>query len=282
MACDLFTKIGGTDRKEERSLEFSSRIKLTGKQFFVLTGIVGARAVIGLEDPFRGTLAEEMPAEVARIEQELLEEGLIVTDTVDNEPVLAQELLEYIEVCSRTLLTVHMRVSGSEGEPKECFIYYSSALVVKSEIESGPSGERIYVLEELGTPSEAWLKIIGYLQLEDRKNRGTGPLALPKGWFQQWMNAEQGEQEPQRHLLAQGYPESVVTALADSVRSPERYASFTVYYCPDLNCRIQGIELLRGKDSNWLIRPEGDQDQIRGAQVTEIIHELGAVIERIK
>ncbi|MEX3616550.1 hypothetical protein [Paenibacillus glucanolyticus] len=251
-------------------MEFSSRIKLTGKQFFVLTGIVGARAVIGLEDPFRGTLAEEMPAEVARIEQELLEEGLIVTDTVDNEPVLAQELLEYIEVCSRTLLTIHMRVTGFEGEPKECFIYYSSALVVKSEIESGPSGERIYVLEELGTPSEAWLKIIGYLQLEDRKNRGTGPLALPKGWFQQWMNAEQG------------YPESVVTALADSVSSPERYASFTVYYCPDLNCRIQGIELLRGKDSNWLIRPEGDQDQIRGAQVTEIIHELGAVIERIK
>lgn len=261
-------------------MEIPARIKLTGKQFFVLTGIVGARAVIGLEDPFRGTLAEEMPAEVARIEQELLEKGLI--DTGDNEPVLAQELLEYIEVCSRTLLTIHMRVTGIEGEQKECFIYYSSALVIKAEIESSSAGERMYGLEELGTPSEAWLKIISYLELEDRKNRVTGRLALPKGWFQQWMNAEQGEQEPQRHLLAQGYPESVVSALADSVSSPERYASFTAYYCPDLSCRIQGIELVRGTNSNWLIRNEGDQDQIWGAPVTEIIRELGAVIERIK
>lgn len=148
-------------------MEIPSRIQLTGKQFFVLTGIVGARAVIGLEDPFRGTLTEEMPVEVAKIEQELLEKGLI--QTADNEPVLVQELLEYIEVCSRTLLTIHMRVAGSEETSKECFIYYSSGLVVKADIEIGPGGDRLYVLEELGTPSEAWLKIIGYLQLEDRK-----------------------------------------------------------------------------------------------------------------
>ena len=79
-------------------MEVSSRIKLTGKQFFVLTGIVGARAVIGLEDPFRGTLAEEMPVEVAKIEQERREKGLI--DTAGKEPVLVEELLEYIEVCT--------------------------------------------------------------------------------------------------------------------------------------------------------------------------------------
>lgn len=261
-------------------MEIPSRIQLTGKQFFVLTGIVGARAVIGLEDPFRGTLTEEMPVEVAMIEQELLEKGLI--QTADKEPVLVQELLEYIEVCSRTLLTIHMRVAGSEETSKECFIYYSSSLVVKADIEIGPGGERLYVLEELGTPSEAWLKIIGYLQLEDRKNRDAGSLVLPKGWFQQWMNAEQGGQEPRKHLLAQGYPETVVNDLADCVSHPERYATFTAYYCPDLNCRIQGIELLRGAQSNWLIRNEGEQDQIWGATVTEIIRELGAVIERIK
>ncbi|MGG4104578.1 hypothetical protein AAXB25_11640 [Paenibacillus lautus] len=261
-------------------MEIPSRIQLTGKQFFVLTGIVGARAVIGLEDPFSGTLTEEMPIEVAKIEQELQEKDLI--DTGDSEPVLVQELLEYIEVCSRTLLTIHMRVSGSDKEPKECFIYYSSSLVVKADIDSEPDGERVYVLEALGTPSEAWLKIINHLQLEDRKNRDTAPLAMPKGWFQQWMSAEQGEQEPRKYLLAQGYSESVVSALADCVSHPERYATFTAYYCPDLNCRIQGIELLRGQHSNWLIRNEGEQDQIWGATVTEIIRELGAVIERIK
>ena len=128
-------KIGGTDRKEERSLEVSSRIKLTGKQFFVLTGIVGARAVIGLEDPFRGTLAEEMPVEVAKIEQEPQEKGLI--DTAGKEPVLVEELLEYIEVCDRTLLTIHMRVSGSDEALKECFIYYSSSLVVGPILKAG-------------------------------------------------------------------------------------------------------------------------------------------------
>ncbi|VTR26294.1 Uncharacterised protein [Actinobacillus pleuropneumoniae] len=79
--------------------------------------------------------------------------------TADNEPVLVQELLEYIEVCSRTLLTIQLRVAGSEEASKECFIYYSSSLVVKADIEIGPGGERLYVLEELGTPSEAGLRL---------------------------------------------------------------------------------------------------------------------------
>lgn len=261
-------------------MDRASRIKLTGKQFFVLTGIVGARAVIGLEDPFRGTLAEEMPGEIAKVEQELSEQGLI--DTSSSEPVLLQKLLEYIEVCSRTLLTIHIRVSGIEDEQRECFIYYSSSLVVKAEIESGPDGARSYVLQELGTPSQAWLKIMSYLQLEDRKNRDTGQLALPKGWFQQWIHGGEIDGEPQRHLLTQGYSKSVVSSLVDSVSYPERYAAFTAYYCPDLNFRVQGIELLRGKDANWLIRSEGDQDEIWGATLTEIIRELGAVIERVK
>lgn len=261
-------------------MEVSSKIKLTGKQFFVLTGIVGARAVIGLEDPFRGTLTEDMPGEIAKVEEELSEQGLI--DTTQDEPVLLQKLLEYIEVCSRTLLTIHIRVSGTEDEHRECFIYYSSSLVVKAEMDSGPDGARAYVLEEFGTPSQAWLKIMSYLQLEDRKNNDTGQMNLPKGWFQQWIHAGQDDREPQKYLLSQGYPPSVISSLADAVSQPERYAAFTAYYCPDFKCRVQGIELLRSKHANWLIRSDGEQDEIRSATLTEIIQELGAVIERVK
>lgn len=260
-------------------MDTQSRIKLSGKEFFILTGIARAEAVIGLEDPFRGTLSEEMPFEIARVEQALQAKGWIHTE--QGEPVLARELLEYIELCSRTLFTIHLKTMKAGGVWRERFLYFSSSLVVQAEIaEEG--GERIYMLDQLGSPSTAWMKVMSYMEPVQRVNRNTGQLTLPGGWLEQWMSRDRIDTDPKEHLLANGCPEAVASELAQAVQAPERYASFTVYYRKGRDWRIEGIRLLRGRESHWLVRGEGNRDQLRGVSAAEIIRELGSVIERVK
>lgn len=266
---------GGSSLEQART-----QIRLTGKQFFVLTGIAGAKAVVGLEDPFRGTLAEEMPAEVARIEQELEEAGYI--RLVDGEPELVPQLLEYIEICSRALLTIHLAVDDKQrSRSSECFFYYSAGAVVKAELKY-IDHMHMYELEEIGTPAEAWMKIMSSLNLQERPKRCPEQLKLPKGKLWQWLNGEQEASGAAQSLRKEGSSEQAVTRLAEAVKAPENYSAFTAYYRLQHDWRVEGIELLRGREANWVVRPDDRHDQIREASVMEIVRELGDVISRIK
>lgn len=260
-------------------LKTVARIRLTAKEMFMLTGIVGAEAVIGLEDPFRGTLAEEMPREIARVEQDLQAKGLIVME--DGEPVLAEELLEYIEICSRTLFTVRLQSGGPGGGSDERFLYYSAPLVVQAKIETR-EGERKYVLEGLGSPSEAWMKIVAYMKPAHKSNRHAAELALPAGWLDSWLDGADMDPKPATFLLERGYPEGAVSELARAVEAPERLAAFTAYYRPDGKWRVQGVRVLEGPGSLWLVRGERDREHLSPVSPADLVRHLSAVIERIK
>lgn len=109
-----------------------------------------------------------------------------------------------------------------------------------------------------------------------------GAAQAAEGKLWQWLNGEQEASGAAQSLRKEGSSEQAVTRLAEAVKAPESYSAFTAYYRLQHDWRVEGIELLRGREANWVVRPDDRHDQIREASVMEIVRELGDVISRIK
>lgn len=69
-------------------------VTLQIKELFFLAGILGSDRLLGVEDPFRGYMAEEIAMEWERVKTSLLDKGYLIQDQDTNELIMTPTVFQ--------------------------------------------------------------------------------------------------------------------------------------------------------------------------------------------
>ncbi|MDR6722204.1 hypothetical protein J2W91_000652 [Paenibacillus amylolyticus] len=127
-------------------------VTLQIKELFFLAGILGSDRLLGVEDPFRGYIAEDIALEWERVKTSLLDKGYLIQDQNSNELIMTPTVFSRVAIAGLSDRACWIRYT-SKGKSCESYIHCTDERVVEvSRVVDEPESFR---LSDLGNVREA-------------------------------------------------------------------------------------------------------------------------------
>ncbi|HEY2491439.1 MAG TPA: hypothetical protein VGI33_00660 [Paenibacillus sp.] len=238
-------------------------ITLEAKEFFFLAGILGSDRLLGVEDPFRGYLAEEIAEEWEVARASLLDKGLLIQEENEMELSMPPAVFSRVAIAGLSECACWLKYSH-HGETFEGYLHVTNERVVQ--VCKCEPNSSYYRLDELGTVDEVCGKLVEELGFKEGF-----PTEVPALFFSQhkfdelYENSLSLDLETLCDQLAEATDDvegAIALAKCLQFRSHEGEMHLSVW--DGQEWETQSAAFLVNDSMNWLIRKSmsGDQDWI--------------------
>ncbi|QOS78447.1 hypothetical protein JNUCC31_27675 [Paenibacillus sp. JNUCC31] len=228
-------------------------VTLQTKELFFLAGILGSDRLLGVEDPFRGYMAEDIALEWERVKTSLLDKGYLIQDQDSNELIMTPTVFSRVAIAGLSDRACWIRYTHS-GKSYESYVHCTDERVVEvSRVADEPDSFR---LSDLGNVREA----IDYL-IQRMKWSGHSPAEKPalmcsKKKFYDVMNDLKNKevQEVTDELVQETSDPEGSLALARCLMSKESEGELRLLVWNGEGWKSQSAAFAASTVSNWLFR----------------------------
>lgn len=238
-------------------------IILEDKEFFFLAGILGSDRLLGIEDPFRGYLAEEIAEEWEGVRASLLGKGYLVQEENEIELSMPPVVFSRVAIAGLSERACWLKYSH-HGKTFEGYLHVTNERVVQ--VCKCETNSSCYRLDELGTVDEVCSKLVEELDFKEGF-----PTEVPALFFSQHKFNELYENSLSLDLetLCDQLDEATddaegSIALAKCLRFRTLEGEMHLSLWNGQEWETQSAAFLVNDSMNWLIRKSmaGDQDWI--------------------
>ncbi|MGG1671130.1 hypothetical protein ACIFOE_10830 [Paenibacillus sp. NRS-1783] len=140
-------------------------ITLKSKELFFLAGVLGSDRLLGVEDPFKGYLAEELAEEWEQVKASLLEKGYLKRVDEGTELAMPPTVFSRVAIAGLSNRACHIRYSRG-GKHFEGYLHCTNERVV--ELVKSVDEPDEYRLYDLGNVEKACETVIDKMGWGDR------------------------------------------------------------------------------------------------------------------
>ncbi|UHA75767.1 hypothetical protein KIK04_01325 [Paenibacillus sp. 481] len=245
---------------------------LSEKELFFLTGIVGSERLLGVDDPFRGYLTEEIEAEWDKAKASLLEKGYILPQPNSYEYTMPAPVYDCMTITGLAEHACWVRYSH-DMENFEGYVHVTQEQVVER-IRLSASSEDIR-LSMLGDTHRAWPAIVERMNwldtaIETEAEESSVETAhslpsvmLSKKLFHTFYEQVDNFTIDQLADVMNMAPEQEegARAFATSMKQRTSEGEMMLFVWTERGWDVQGFAFLIGGSYNWLIRRSSRQNE---------------------
>lgn len=228
-------------------------VTLQLKELFFLAGILGSDRLLGVEDPFRGYMAEDIAMEWEHVKTSLLDKGYLIQDQDSNELTMTPTVFSRVAIAGLSDRACWIRYSNN-GKSHESYIHCTDERVVEvSRIEGEADSFR---LSDLGNVHQAVDFLIEKMKWSGRSPAEKPALMCSKKKFYDVLNGLHDKQEQtvaDELALETNDPEGSL-ALARCLVNKESDGELRLLVWGDDGWTSQSAAFTSSAVSNWLFR----------------------------
>lgn len=251
-------------------------VTLKIKELFFLAGILGSDRLLGVEDPFRGYMAEDIAVEWERVKTSLLEKGYLVQDQDTNELIMTPTVFSRVAIAGLSDRACWLRYT-IDGKSYESYIHCTDERVV--EVTRAVDVPDSFTLSDLGNVREAVAVLIERMKWSGQSPMERPALMCSKKKFYDVMNGLKGcEVQTVAEELSQetNDPEGSL-ALARCLFNKQAEGELKLLVWRQDGWQSQSAAFTASAASNWLFRmsSKASDDWLVAALTTkEQFHEM--------
>ncbi|KAA8787473.1 hypothetical protein ABIE27_002147 [Paenibacillus sp. 4624] len=164
-------------------------VTLQIKELFFLAGILGSDRLLGVEDPFRGYMAEDIAKEWERVKTSLLDKGYLIQDQDSNELIMTPTVFSRVAIAGLSDRACWLRYT-IDGKSQESYIHCTDERVV--EVARATDVPDSFRLSDLGNVREAIDVLIERMKWSGHSPVDKPALMCSKKKFYDVMNGLKG------------------------------------------------------------------------------------------
>ena len=234
-------------------------IELIKDEFYVLLGHFGPAAVLGMTNPFRGLLSDEISLATGKALQSLMGRKLI---RIEDEGVLVDPALESaIQICAHPEHSLIIQAQRIDEPERHHVIHFREATILE-QTEYKPDFYRLTEIEDRKALL-SWLSDL--LQLSSKDANAEEPFNLDEMiLFEVRALCVEGHKERAiGRLLEAGLLEEQCHPLVSTLSVPLSNASFAFVANRDKLERqyVRGFAVLESEEYLWIMHPLDDLDR---------------------
>lgn len=245
-------------------------ITLDSKELYFLTGIIGSDRLLGVEDPFRGYLSEEIADEWDKAKAALLQKGYLIEEQDGVEYAMPPHVFSSIAVTGLAERSCWVKFAN-ECETFEGYFHFTDEVVIERvHLQEHPA---TYTLYEIKSVEEACRSLMERMQWVEQPESHITSVMLSKRHFHKLYEQAPDltvEQMTSQLMTFDGEEEGA-RALAHSLKQRSSEGEFLFLVWNNKNWEVQGVAFIVGGSSNWLIRKssKGDEDWLTATPTTK-------------
>ncbi|NEZ41717.1 hypothetical protein [Paenibacillus alvei] len=252
-----------------------SGIELSKKELYFLAGIIGSDRLLGVEDPFRGYLTEEITEEWNKVKASLLRKGYLTEAPGGVELGIPSHVYSTVAVTGLANRSCWVRFLDTVAEPGrkeyEGYFHFTDDLTIERVQAQGQAD--MYYFLEYGSTNEACSVIVNRMHWAEQDESDITAVMLSKRHFHklyEQANELTVEQMVSQLMTFDGEEEGAV-ALAHSLKHRTASGEMLFLVWNEKTWDVQGAAFLVGGARNWLIRQssKGDEDWLTATLTTK-------------
>jgi len=228
-----------------------SEVHGTAAEMVLLAGLLGAEQVLGVEDPFRGWLAEEVDSAWEQARVGLAARGYLTTGP-DGTVTLDATVAALVGTWARPRASFVVTATRLPGPAQVVYYHVGDHLAVE-QVRSA-DGCRLLALADAQAVLECVCHLCG---LAEQAAAAQGPLVLPESDLRRAWEAAQagGVSAALPVLLRPGASDEDARALAASLAEPASNSAVAGLTRRGNSWEVAGLALLEGCNGLWRLRP---------------------------
>ncbi|AWB44412.1 hypothetical protein DCC85_09350 [Paenibacillus sp. CAA11] len=227
-------------------------ITLDSKELFFLAGILGSDRLLGVEDPFQGSLADEIAAEWEAVKSSLLQKEYLSQGETDADLSMPAHVFSRVAIAGLAERACWVRYKN-EAEEFKGYVHITDERVVESSKESETS--TTYRLRELGNVQEACASLVERMKWRDESPADLPALLLSKKQLRELYQLPELQLEQVSSELAKSTGDVEGSwALAKCLCQRKAEGELQLSVWDGEQWETQGAAFIVGETMNWLLR----------------------------
>ncbi|ODP30168.1 hypothetical protein PO903_14785 [Paenibacillus sp. PK4536] len=230
---------------------------LTDKELFFLGGILGFDQIMGIDNPFHHSTAEELADIWKQASTSLLQKGcLIIEDNNELASLPPDAYLQgkFIGTYKRGCCIRYFCATDANSKVREGHSYFTHETVV--DIKQTPTLPGSYTLTELGSLNKACTLLLKRMKLSNNKIGEMPALTFSRQWFDQYFrDGEPIQLEKMISELTEMTGDSEGSRIfAKVLHNYSLRAEIQFSQWEEDSWQRQGAVLLADQNTNWIVR----------------------------
>lgn len=239
--------------------------RCTSTELYLLAGLAGARALVGVADPFPGFLAEEVQATIEPLKQELQDQQVLVG--TEGSLRIDATIYNWLQPVGNPSLVFWMTDSGRTA-PWQGHVYVGDQLVVAKQ-EPGEDGR--YQVFPLGTPQVAQTACLERFAIPAVAAGSFAETVISQAACEKAVALSAGGDVDALTacFLEAGVPDAHAAVLARSFALPAHLGQWVRMEPQNSDWTIRDLGFCFSEAGNWLLQVTGSGEQ-RSVQIRSV------------
>ncbi|MDF2629351.1 MAG: hypothetical protein K0R39_3182 [Symbiobacteriaceae bacterium] len=227
-------------------------LTLTKAEYALIAGVLGASTLIGIDDPFKGYLADELRAELDKTLDGLVKRG-VAELRADRRVVFDQTLGLVCATCGFPEAVYTLTRTNREGVADQHLFFITRT----ASAEMVHSAHNSLTLTKWETPQQVVARVLALLKLTEVAALELPAAVLPQASLSAAVAAAQasGAEAALAALVEAGVDQATADALSKSLTHPDLNASFVSLAQKGAAWESGGVALLLGAGQLWKLQP---------------------------
>ncbi|MFZ5826292.1 MAG: hypothetical protein ACOY94_18520 [Bacillota bacterium] len=255
---------------------------LTKAEYALIAGVLGASTLIGVDDPFKGLLANEIRAELDKTLAGLVERG-IAEVRADRRVIFEQQTGLLAATCAFPEASFVLTRTHGDGTVDQRYLHITRL----ASAEMADSSEQDLALIRLDNPQAVFERVQDLLGLAGAETADLPGALLPRANLTRVIALahESGEEAACSALVESGVELATAEVLARSLARPALNASFVALAQNGERWQSRGVALLLGDGRLWSLAPtERDGEEwvsVAPCTVEAVTGEIGRLMSEM-
>lgn len=235
-------------------------ITLETKELFFLAGILGSDRLLGIDDPFRGYLSEEIAEEWESAKNSLLSKGYLTQVNNGVELEMSSQVFSQVAIAGLAERACWVRYTN-EDDSFEGYLHVTDEKVV--EVRKISESSREYQLVEIGNVRQASDSLVNRMKWNTESPENMPALLLSRRQFNElYENSEHLSVEDISTELAESTDDHEgALALAKCLKTRVSDGELQLSVWSGNDWETQGAAFVVNETMNWLIRMSTKDDE---------------------
>ncbi|GIP21549.1 hypothetical protein [Paenibacillus sp. J22TS3] len=235
-------------------------ITLETKELFFLAGILGSDRLLGIDDPFRGYLSEEIAEEWESAKNSLLSKGYLTQVNNGVELEMSPQVFSQVAIAGLAERACWVRYTN-EDDSFEGYLHVTDEKVV--EVRKLSDAAREYQLVEIGNVRQASDDLVNRMRWNIGSPENMPALLLSRKQFNElYENSEHLSVEEISSELAESTDDQEgAWALAKCLKTRTSDGELQLSVWSGTDWETQGAAFVVNESMNWLIRMSTKDDE---------------------
>ncbi|USB31987.1 hypothetical protein [Paenibacillus sp. YPG26] len=228
-------------------------ITLDTKELFFLAGILGSDRLLGIDDPFRGYLSEEIAEEWESAKNSLLSKGYLTQVDDGDELEMSSQVFSQVAIAGLAERACWVRYTTKE-ESFEGYLHVTDEKVVEVRKLSDSSSE--YQLLEIGNVRQASEVMVNRMSWNSKSVDNMPAMLLSRTQFNELYenSGHMSEDEIITELADSTDDHEGAVALARCIKTRTSDGELQLSVWSGTDWETQGAAFVVNESMNWLIR----------------------------